>query len=124
MHVCVYPREKAEYKYHLCAVFRVMAWHKFEGSTSFTDSHDTIQGLAGNATWFIEYEPRGEDCIGEVMLWLCYSMGLCCTIVDEYAIYRAGKLASRPNSLALYIARPQTLSYEIAELLQEQPSPT
>ena len=39
-------------------------------------------------------------------------------------MYRAGKLASRSHSFALYIARPQTWSYEIAELLQEQPSPT
>jgi len=80
-----------------------MAWHKFEGSTKFTDSHDTIQGSAGNMTWFNEYEPRGEDRIAEVMLWLCHSMGLCCTIVGEYAKYRAGKLASRPHSPALYI---------------------
>jgi len=51
-------------------------------------------------------------------------MGLCCTIVGEYAMYRAGKVASRPDSLALYIASPQTWSSEIAVLLQEQPSPT
>ena len=41
----------------------------------------------------------------------------------EYAMYRAGKLASRSNSLAVYIARPQTWPYEITDLLQEQPSP-
>jgi len=75
MHICVDPREMAEYEYDFCAVFRVMAWH-------------------------------------------------CCTIVGVYAMYRAGKLASRPHSLALYFARPQTWSYEIADLLQEQPSPT
>jgi len=51
-------------------------------------------------------------------------MGLCCTILGEYAMYRAGKLASRPHSLALYIARPQTWSYEIVDLLQEQTTPT
>ena len=39
-------------------------------------------------------------------------------------MYRTGKLASRPDSLALYIASPQTWSSEIAVLLQEQPSPT
>jgi len=94
-----------------------MAWQKFEGSTSFTDSHDTIQGLVGNATWFNEYVPIGEDRIAEVMLWLCHTMGLCCTIVGEYAMYRAGKLSSRPDSLPLYIASPQTGSSEIAVLL-------
>jgi len=57
-----------------------MAWQKFEGSTSFTDTHDTIQGLAGNVTGFNEYEPRGEDRIAEVNLWLCHSMGLCCKL--------------------------------------------
>jgi len=100
-----------------------MSPHKFGGSTSFTDAHDTIQGFAGNATWLNEYVPVGEDRIAEVMLWLCHSVGLCCTIVGEYAMYRAGKLASRPDSLALYIASIQKMSSKIAVLLQGQPSP-
>ena len=100
-----------------------MAPQNFGGSTSFTDAHDTVQGLQGNATWLNEYVPVEEDRIAEVMLWLCHSMGLCCTIVGEYAMYRAGKLASRPKSLALYIVRPQTWSPEIALLLQEQQTP-
>jgi len=87
-----------------------MAPQKFGGSTSFTDAHDTIQGLAGNATWLNEYVPVEEDRIAEVVLWLCHSVGLCCTIVGPYAMYRAGKLASRPNSITLYIASPQTRS--------------
>ena len=72
--------------------------------------------------WFNEYVPSSEDRIAEVMLWLCHSMGLCCTIVAEYAMCKAGKLASRPDSLALDIASPQTRSPEFAVLLQEQPS--
>jgi len=44
-----------------------MAWQKFEGRTSFIDSHETIQGIVGNATWFNEYVPWGEDRIAEVM---------------------------------------------------------
>jgi len=52
-------------------------------------------------------------------------MYLRCTIDGEYAIYTAGKVASRPDSLALYIASLlQTWSSEIAVLLEEQPSPT
>jgi len=39
-------------------------------------------------------------------------------------MYRAGKVASRPDSHALYIASPQTWSSEIFVLLQEQTSPT
>jgi len=99
-----------------------MAQQKFGGSTSFTDAHDTIQGLAGNAKWLSEYVPVGEGRITEVMLWLCHSVGLCCTIVGEYTMYRAGKLASRPDTLSLYIASPQTRSSEIDVFLQEQPS--
>jgi len=101
-----------------------MWWLRFEGITGFTDSHDTVQVMLGNATWFNEFVPRGKDRIAEVMLWLCLSMGLCCTIVGDYAMCRAGKFASRHHSLALYIARTQMWSYEIAELLQEKPSPT
>ena len=96
----------------------------FDGSTCFTDAHDRIQGIAGNITWVTEYLPSDEDLIAEVILRLCHSMGLCCTIVGDYAMYRAGKVASRPDLLALYIASPQTWSSEIAVLLQEQPSPT
>jgi len=44
-----------------------MAWLKFGGSTSFTDSHETVQNLLGNMTWFNQYEPRGEDRIAEVV---------------------------------------------------------
>ena len=105
------------------ALFRAISWLRFEGTNGFTDSHDTVQGMLGNATWLNEYEPRGEDRIAEVMLWLCLSMGLCCTIVGEYPKYRAAKLASRPKSLVLYIARPKTWFTEIAVLLQEQPTP-
>jgi len=97
---------------------------KFEGSTSFSDSHDTIQGITGNGLWFNEYVPSGEDGFAEVMLWLCNSMGLCCKIVGEYVMYIAGKLVSRPNSLALYFASPQMWSSELAVLLQAKPSPT
>jgi len=101
-----------------------MATKKFGGSNSFTDANNTIQCLAGNATWLKKYLPVGEDLIAEVMLWLCHSMRLCCTIVGEYAMCRAGKLASRSDSLALYMASPQTWSSEIAVVLQDQPSPT
>jgi len=58
-----------------------MAVQMFQGNTTFTDSHDTIQGIVGNVTWFKEYVPRGEDHIAEVLLWQCHSMGPCCTIV-------------------------------------------
>jgi len=100
-----------------------MAPQKFGGSTSLTDAHGTIQELAGNATWLCEYVPVGEDRIAEVMSWLCHSVSLRCTIVGEYAMYRAGKLASRPDTLSLYIASPQTSYSEIDMLFQQQTLP-
>ena len=79
--------------------------------------------MLGNVTWFNQFEPTVEDRIAEVMLWLCHTMGLCCTVVGEYAMYRTGKLASRPKSLALYIARPLTWSPEFDLLMQENETP-
>jgi len=100
-----------------------MARRNFEGSTCFTDSYDKIQGIAGIVTWLNENVSSGENRIAEDILRLCHSMCLGCTIVGEYAMYRARKVTIRPDSLALYIASPQTWSTEIAVLLQEQPSP-
>jgi len=99
-----------------------MAPQRFGGGTSLTDAHDTVKDLAGNATWLCEYFPVGEDRIAEALLWLFHSERLCCTIAGEYAMYRTGKLASRPNSITLYIATPKTWSHEIDMLLQEQQS--
>jgi len=53
-----------------------MAWQNFEERNFFTDSHDTIQGIEENVTWFNEFVPSGEDRIAEVMLWQGHSMGL------------------------------------------------
>ena len=97
---------------------------KFDGSTVFTDSNDAIQREVGNSIWFSEFVPCGEDRIAEVLIWECHSVGLCWTIACEYAMYRGGKLASRPQSIDLYIACPlQTWADEIAVMLQEQPNP-
>jgi len=51
-----------------------MEWLKFGGSTSFTDSHDTVKGMLGNATWFNQFEPRGRIvsqrlCYGYAIQW-------------------------------------------------------
>ena len=102
-----------------------MPWQNFESSTCFTDSHNTIQCTTGNVTWFNDFVPSGEDCIAEVLLLLCHSMGLCCTIACDYAIYREGKIVSRPESLGLYVAsHPQSWPSEIVVLLQGKPTPT
>jgi len=89
-----------------------LAGQNFNGSTGFTDSHDTIQSKAGNVTWFNEFAPSGEERIAEVLLWACHSMELCCTIAGECAMERSGKLASRPVSIAIYSAyHPQKWSF-------------
>ena len=64
-----------------------LSGQNFEGITGFTDSHDIIQSEAGNFTWLNEFVPSGEDRVAEFLLWACHSMGLCCTIAGEYAMY-------------------------------------
>jgi hypothetical protein len=97
---------------------------KFNGTAQFTDTHDNIQRQAGNATWVNEFIPvvGGSDKhIAEVLLWLCYNIGLYCAIVGDFAMYLGGKLASPPNFLTIYVAcSKQNLSQEISILLQKQ----
>ena len=87
-----------------------MASHRseyFTGATDATDAHDKIQTVAGNATWFNVLTPgiEGPDKrIGDVLLRLFLSLALCCAIDGEFAMYIAGKLVSRPNSITVYVA--------------------
>jgi hypothetical protein len=94
----------------------------FDGATSLTDTHDIVQAQAGNATWVGEFLPVVEGLtkrIAEVLLWLFHSLGSCCAIVGESAMYIGGKLRSHPNFLPIYIAHhPQNLSTDIRILLQ------
>ena len=79
----------------------------FSGSTGFTDAHDEIQAAAGNATWFNEFSPSiegSEKRIAEALLWVFHTLTLCCAIAGECAMYLAGKLVSRPDSITIYIA--------------------
>ena len=96
----------------------------FDGNNGFTETRDNIQSKAGNITSFNEFAPSGEERIAKVLLWAFHTMGLCCTIAGEYAVYRGGKLASRPDSIAIYIAcHPQMWSSDIDVLWQEQLTP-
>ena len=57
--------------------------------------------------------------IADVLLRLFHSLSLCCTIACEFAMYIAGKLVSRPNSITMYVAyHSQNLSSDISSLLQ------
>jgi len=100
----------------------------FSASTGFTDAHDELQAAAGNAPWFNEFSPSiegSEKRIAEVLLWLLHTVGLCCAIAGEFAMYRAGKLVSRPDSITVYIAcHPQNWSSDISILFQIQCTPS
>ena len=51
----------------------------FEWSHILTDTHDAVQSVAGNATWFNEFIPFVEGCrkrFAEVLLLLCHILGL------------------------------------------------
>ena len=71
----------------------------FDGATSIVDAHDDLQVAAGNATWLNQYTPVIEGPkkrIGEVLLCLFYNLGLCFTIVGDFARYIGGKVTSHP----------------------------
>jgi hypothetical protein len=71
-----------------------------------TDTHDAVQSVAGNVTWFNEFIPVVDGCtkrFAEVLLWLCHILGLCCAVVGEFVMYVGGKLASPPNLLTIYV---------------------
>ena len=94
----------------------------FDGLTTLTDAHDSVQTLAGNATWLNQFSPvvKGrEKNVAEVLLWLFYRLGLCCGIVGRFAMYIGGKVTSHPNLITIYMAyQPQNLTSEISVLLQ------
>jgi hypothetical protein len=89
----------------------------FEWSHILIDTHGAVQSVAGNATWFDEFIPVVEGCtkrFTEILLWLCHILGLCCAVVDEFAMYVGGKLVSPPYLLTIYMVYPtQKLSLEI-----------
>jgi hypothetical protein len=79
----------------------------FTGATDATDAHDKIQTVAGNATWFnvFTHGIEGSDKrIADGLLRLFHSLALCCAIAGEFAMYIAGKLVSRPDSITIYVA--------------------
>ena len=101
---------------------------KFNGSTSFTDTHDAMQAKAGSATWLTEYLPvieGPERKIVEVLLWMFTAMGLCCTIAGDYAMYIGGKLASHPDVITMYVAYDrQSCSPDVSAVLQFEKTST
>jgi len=96
-----------------------------QGSLMF---HDTLQAVAGNATWISEFLPIAEGSskhTTEVLLWLFHRLGLCCAIVGGFATYLGGKLASHPNLLTIYTAYHSQKFFfpEISVLLLIQHTP-
>ena len=71
----------------------------FDGATSIVDANDDLQVEAGNATWLNQFYPvveSPEKSIAEVLFWLFYNLGFCCTIVGDFARYIGGKVTSHP----------------------------
>ena len=89
----------------------------FDGSICFTDAHDNVQIKAGNAVWFNEFRPcieGSKERIAEVLLWAFHTLGLCCTITGDFAMYISGKLLSRSDSMSIHFAcHPQKRSSDI-----------
>jgi hypothetical protein len=99
----------------------------FDGASTIVNAHDAVQAAAGNATWLNEFfhvveGPKKR--IAEVLLWLFYNLGLCCTVVGKFVVYIGGKLRSHPDLIIIYVAyHPQKLCPEISALLQSSPIP-
>ena len=76
----------------------------FNGSANTADAHDTLQTVAGNATWYKLFT-AGIECsdkhIADVLLRLFHSFALRWAIAGEFPIYIAGKLVSRPDSITI-----------------------
>jgi len=93
----------------------------FDGSTSITDAHN-IHTEGGNIMWPNECSTNvegSEKRIVEALLWLFHTLGLCCAIAGEFAMYISGKLVCRPGSISIYIAcHPQNWSSDISVLLK------
>jgi hypothetical protein len=78
----------------------------FDGLTTLIDAHDSMQNLAGNATWVSNFSPvKGpEKYVAEVLLWLFYRQELCCAIVGNFAMYIGSKVTPHPNLITIYTA--------------------
>jgi hypothetical protein len=62
----------------------------FDGVTRQTDTQETVQAHAGNATWVNEFIPTAQDHskpVSDALLWLLHKLGSCCAIVGEYDKY-------------------------------------
>ena len=82
---------------------------EFEWSHILIDTHDAVQSVGGNATWFNDFIPFVEGCtkrFAKVLLWLSHILGLCFAVVCEFAMYIRGRLASPPYLLTIYMAYP------------------
>jgi hypothetical protein len=79
----------------------------FNGKSTLTDLHDSVQANVGNATWVHELLPfvKGpEKIFAEILLWLFYRLVLCCGIVRKFPMYIAGKVTSHNGLITIYTA--------------------
>ena len=60
----------------------------FNGSANTTDAHNTLQTVAGNATWLNEFTPCidvSQKRIADVLVRLFHSLELCCATACEFS---------------------------------------
>jgi hypothetical protein len=96
----------------------------FDGATHLNDTDNTVQAIAGTATWVPIFSPVMEGSrkyIAEVLLCLLHTLGLCCGIV-EFPAYMAGKIVAQPELLSVYTAyNTQMDSSDMDIFLQKTP---
>jgi hypothetical protein len=66
--------------------------------------YDALQAKAGH-TVFSEFVPVVEgpkQRIAEILLWVFYQLGLCCTVV-QFAVYKECKLAFHPDFITVFV---------------------
>jgi len=73
---------------------------------------------------FLSSIEGSERRITEAFLWLFHTLGLCCAIGGEFALYIGGELVPLPDLITIYIAcHPQKWSSDISVLLKIQHTP-
>ena len=68
----------------------------FTNSDSYSNSHNTLKKIAGNAVWLPEFEPKKciENKISQLLLNYLFIHNVCCVIVGSFPLFLAEKISS------------------------------
>ena len=69
---------------------------KLHGSTSFVDKHTTLRTVAGNSSWFTEFNPVRFPAIRifHQILFLFHTHDFCCFLKGSFVAFTAGIINS------------------------------